>query len=146
MGGAVAFDNDGKQIKKFGKNTGDVKHQQNFIDAVRAQDRSLLNAEIAVGNDSTGWCNLANVAFQAGKSFSREGAREVKLDQWETLLGEMDKHLAAHDLELSGDEIKLSPMLQLDPETEQFVGEGSDAANELLKRKYRKKYEVPEIA
>jgi hypothetical protein len=143
-GRAAAYDNDGKKIREFSGN-GDVKHQQNFIDAVRAQDRSLLNAEIEVGNDSTGWCNLANVAFRAGKAFSPEAAREVRLDEWDSLLDEMDTHLAAHDLQLASSEIKLSPMLELDSETEQFVGSGSDAANEFLKRQYRKGYEVPEI-
>ncbi|QDV84218.1 Gfo/Idh/MocA family protein [Planctomycetes bacterium TBK1r] len=144
-GGAAAYDSDGKKIKEFKGNRGDTVHQQNFIDAVRAQDRSLLNAEVAVGNDSTGWCNLANVAFQAGESFSRELAGEVKLDQWDGLLGEMDEHLAAHDLKLDSSEIKLSPMLSLDPKTEQFVGADADVANGLLRRQYRKGYEVPEI-
>ncbi|MCA9140016.1 MAG: gfo/Idh/MocA family oxidoreductase, partial [Planctomycetales bacterium] len=143
-GRAVAFDNDGKKIREF-SGSGDGKHQQNFIDAVRAQDRSLLNAEIEVGNDSTGWCNLANIAFQAGTKFSQDAAREVKLEQWNAVLGEMEEHLAAHDLKLDGDEIKLSPMLHLDTKSEQFVGENSDVANSLLKRQYRKGYEVPEI-
>ncbi|KAA5543859.1 Gfo/Idh/MocA family oxidoreductase [Roseiconus nitratireducens] len=144
-GRAAAFDSDGKKIKEF-RGNGDVKHQANFIDAVRAHDRSILNAEVEVGNDSTGWCNLANVAFQAGEAFSRDTVHEVKLDQWETLIDEMDQHLAAHDLKLDDQQIKLSPMLQLDSETEQFVGEGSAKANSLLKREYRKGYEVPEIA
>lgn len=144
-GRAVAYDNDGKVIREF-RGNGDVKHQQNFIDAVRTQDRKVLNAEIEVGNDSTGWCNLANVAFRAGQSFDRQRAHEVKLDHWDGLLGEMDKHLAAHDLKLDGSEIQLSAMLELDSETEQFVGEGSEAANQFLRREYRKGYEVPEIA
>lgn len=144
-GRAVAYDNDGKKIKEFSGN-GDVRHQQNFIDAVRAQDRNLLNAEIAVGNDSTGWCNLANVAFQAGDNYRSEAAAEIQLEQWQSLLGEMENHLAAHDLTLDGGDIKLSPLLELDSKTEQFVGSGSEVANGLLKRDYRKGYEVPEIA
>lgn len=142
--GGVAYDNDGKVIRKFSGNCNDV-HQQNFVDALRANDRSLLNAEVELGNTSTGWCNLANIAFQAGKAFSKETAREVKLDRWENLLDDMDGHLKAHDLSLESDSIKLSPMLELDLETEQFVGDGSAAANALLKREYRKGYEVPEI-
>ncbi|WP_182865345.1 Gfo/Idh/MocA family protein [Rhodopirellula sp. JC639] len=144
-GRAAAYDNEGKKIKEFKGNRGDVVHQQNFIDAVRAQDSGLLNADVAVGNDSTGWCNLANVAFQAGSDFSRDAASEVKLDEWDGLLADMDQHLAAHDLKLDGPGIKLSPMLSLDSETEQFVGSGSDVANGLLRRQYRKGYEVPEI-
>ena len=91
-GRGAAYDRSGKKIREF-KGNGDVRHQQNFIDAVRAQDRTLLNSEIAVGNDSTGWCNLANIAFRCGKEFSRDTAGKVQLDQWNELLGEMDSHL-----------------------------------------------------
>jgi hypothetical protein len=143
-GRAAAYDNDGKKIREF-RGNGDIKHQQNFIDAVRAQDRSLLNAEVEVGNDSTGWCNLANVAFQAGGPFSRDAAREVKLQQWDVLLGEMDRHLAAHDLKLNDSQIRLSTLLEIDPQTEQFVGDGAGSANALLRREYRSGYEVPEL-
>lgn len=143
-GRAAAYDNDGKKIREF-KGNGDVLHQQNFIDAVRAGDRSILNAEVEVGNDSTGWCNLANIAFQAGQAYSAKTANQVDLSQWKDLLGDMEEHLAAHNLKLTDSQIKLSPMLELDSETEQFVGEGAELANPLLKREYRKGYEVPEI-
>ncbi len=144
-GRGAAFDSSGKKIKEF-KGGGDVKHQANFIEAVRKQDRSILNAEVAVGNDSTGWCNLANVAFRAGNAFTYEAASAVDLDEWQTLIGEMDEHVKAHKLSLDSDAIRLSPMLQLDPETEQFVGEHAGAANPLLTRQYRKGYEVPSLA
>ncbi len=143
-GRAAAYDNAGKKIREF-RGNGDVKHQQNFIDAVRAQDRSLLNSEVEVGNDSTGWCNLANVAFQAGGPFSRDAVREIKLQQWDVLLAEMDRHLAAHDLKLDDSQIRLSTLLEIDPQTEQFVGGGSEAANAWLRREYRAGYEVPEL-
>ncbi|OYP38407.1 Gfo/Idh/MocA family protein [Rhodopirellula sp. MGV] len=144
-GRAVAFDNDGKKIREF-RGSGDVRHQQNFIDALRAGDRSILNAEIEVGNDSTGWCNLANIAFQAGQAYEPATANQVDLPQWKELLGEMESHLGAHGLKLTDNEIKLSPMLELDPETEQFVGTDAELANPLLKRQYRPGYEVPELA
>ncbi|TWT50724.1 Glycosyl hydrolase [Rubripirellula amarantea] len=143
-GKGVATDNDGKVIRTF-KGAGDIKHQANFIDAVRAQDRSMLNAEIEVGNDTTGWCNLANIAARTGQRFTKESANEVSHEGWTELLGEMDSHLKAHGLQLDNEQISLSPMLKLDQKTEQFVGEGSDQANELLKRQYRSGYEVPEI-
>lgn len=144
-GRGEAYDSDGKLIKSFNGN-GDVKHQSNFIDAVRKQDRSILNAEVAVGNDSTGWCNLANVAFRAGREFTYEAASKVDLDQWQVLIGEMDEHVKAHKLALDSDPIRLSPMLELDPKTEQFVGEHASRANPLLTRQYRKGYELPDLA
>jgi Oxidoreductase family, NAD-binding Rossmann fold/Oxidoreductase family, C-terminal alpha/beta domain len=144
-GRGKAFDLDGKVIKEF-KGNGDKLHQANFIEAVRAQDRSLLNAEIAVGNDSTGWCNLANIAFRAGKQFTREGASHVDQDQWLKVIGEMDEHLSAHQIALDSEAIRLSPLLELDSQTEQFVGEHADSANQYLKRQYRQGYEVPDLA
>ena len=143
-GRAQAIDADGNVIKKF-RGSGDVIHQANFIDAIRKQDSSILNAEIEVGNDSTGWCNLANVAFQTGGRFDRDLAATVTFEQWGELLDDMSKHLAVHDLSFDSEAVKLSPLLELDPKTEQFVGDSSDQANGLLRREYRAGYEVPEI-
>ncbi len=143
-GRARAYDSDGKVMREF-RGNGDVKHQQNFIDAVRAQDRTLLNAEVAVGNDSTGWCNLANVAVRCGTSFSEEATQAINLPQWQQLLQEMGQHLKAHALEFSDQSIRLSPMLDLNTETEQFEGQYSSTANQFLKREYRSDYQVPEI-
>ena len=144
-GRGVAFDSDGKVIREF-RGNGDVKHQQNFIDAVRSQDRNLLNAEVAIGNDSTGWCNLANVAVRCGNRFAQETANSVILDQWEELLNEMKQHLGAHQINLSDDSIKLSPMLELNSATERFEGQHAEMANQYLKREYRSKFAVPEIS
>ncbi|TWU51726.1 Gfo/Idh/MocA family protein [Rubripirellula reticaptiva] len=143
---AVAKDTDGKVIKEFKGNSGDVLHQQNFIDAVRSHDRSILNAEASVGNDSTGWCNLANVAFRAGGSFNNDTAESVSLDDWKNVLSAMGEHLKTYDQGLATDSIRLSPMLELDPKTERFVGSHADAGNPFLKREYRQGFEVPELA
>ncbi|MCG8653937.1 MAG: Gfo/Idh/MocA family oxidoreductase, partial [Pirellulales bacterium] len=144
-GKGAAFDQKGKRIREFKGNRGDVVHQANFIEAVRKRDRSILNAEVALGNDSTGWCNLANVAFRAGDEFQLQQARSVDFDQWRAVLAEMEVHLKKHGLALEGGEIKLSPMLQLDPKTEQFVGDHASRGNPFLRRNYRQGYEVPEL-
>ena len=144
-GRGAAYDSAGKKIKEF-KGGARVLHQANFIDAVLKRDASILNAEIAVGNDSTGWFNLANVAFRAGKKLEKKTANRIELKQWATLMGEMDEHLASHDLSRINNEIRVSPMLELDAKTEQFLGPGSKSANQYLNREYRKGYEVPELA
>ena len=144
-GRAIARDRNGKVVREFKGNSGDVLHQKNFIEAVRANDSSNLNAEIQVGHDSTGWCNFANVAFMSGKKFNRADADVVKQSTWRDLLSQTEKHLAAHGMSLDNDAIQLSPMLSLDPKG-QFVGDHAKAANKLLKREYREGYEVPEIA
>jgi hypothetical protein len=107
-----------------------------------------LNTDVEVGHLSTGWCNLANIAFQTGKPFTEDDARQVEGDKgvWSSLLEEMREHLSAHGLKIDGGELLLSPMLTVDVENETFTGEHAEAANALLKRQYRTGYEVPEIA
>ncbi len=145
-GRAVAFDKDGKKIREFKGNNGDGVHQQNFIQAVRDGDPSQLNAPVEMGHYSTGWCNLANVAYQAGESFNAKDAQVVDLPQWRELLEFMETHVGNHGVKMSGDEIKLSPMLTMDPAQEKFVGAHADQGNPLLKRQYRDGYVVPELA
>lgn len=146
-GKAVAYDSAGKQIRSFKGNGGNNIHHQNFIDAVRSRDQESLNADVEVGHLSTGWCNLANIAFQTGRPFKRSDAAQVSGDHgiWEGLLEEMEQHLAAHSVRLQSDEIRLGPMLTVDPENEIFVGDSADVANIFLKRQYRAPYVVPEI-
>ena len=42
----------------------DQNHYQNFAEAVRAHDRSILNAEIRETALSTAMCHLANIAYR----------------------------------------------------------------------------------
>ncbi len=146
-GRAVAFDKDGKTIRKFKGTSGMGLHQQNFIDAVRSRDASILNSDVQVGHDSTGWCNLANISYLSGRTFSFADARQVGQGSqvWEGVLGDMDKLLKAHGLGIESAEIKLSPLLTVDPKTEQFIGNNAKAANQFLRREYRNGYEVTEI-
>ena len=146
-GSGAAFDKNGKKIKSFRGRGGNDLHQANFIDAVRSRKSSDLNTDVEVGHLSTGWCNLANIAFRAGDTFTHEAAKEVNGDRgvWSSLLGETEKHLAAHGIDIASSQIKLSPMLNVDVEKEVFVGDHAAAANEFLKRQYRSGYEVPTL-
>jgi hypothetical protein len=132
-------------IREFKGNSGGRLHQQNFIDCVRSRDASALNTPVEMGNDSTGWCNLANVAFQAGERYSADAAAELarELPLWGSLHEEMKAHLAGHDVAMS--ELSLSPILQYNVEQAKFTGTGADKANSFLKREYRAPYIVPEI-
>ena len=145
-GKGVAIDNDGKVIRKFKGNSGSVTHQANFLEAVIANDSTMLNADVEVGNNSTGWCNLANISFRTGSQMSAQQAREVKLPQWQSLMDQMEQHLGTYNTKISGQEIKMSPMLELNEDGSKFIGEGADAANVFLKREYRKGYEVPDMS
>jgi len=145
-GKAAAFDSDGNLIKSFEGDSG-ATHQQNFIDAVRTRDSSKLNADVEVGHLSTGWSNLANVTFRAGDTFSHEEAALIQNDRdiWKSLLGEMEKHLASHGIDIASTQIKLSPMLEVDVANEVFIGSHADVANRFLKREYRKGCVVSEV-
>jgi hypothetical protein len=146
-GRGVAYDKEGKQIKSFKGNSGNGLHQKNFIDAVRKRDASILNTPVEMGHYSTGWCNLANITYQVGGSFSPDAAQQVRdsSGNWNGLVGDMQELLAAYDIDMKNSEIKLSPMLDFDVQTEQFVGEHAEAANRFLKREYRKPFVVPKM-
>ena len=54
----------------------------------------------------------------------------------------MVEHLAANEVDLTKEPITMGPMLTMDPEKEQYVGESSDMANMFLKRNYREPFVV----
>lgn len=143
-GRGAAYDKQGNLIRKFSGNSGGRMHQENFIACVRERTPDKLNTDVQVGHHSTGWCNLANIAFQTGSAFTRDAAGQVSDEIWTGLLDEMQSHLKAHGVEMTDAAIKLSPMLEIDVKNEKFVGAHSDAANALLKRQYRAPFVVPE--
>jgi hypothetical protein len=56
----------------------------------------------------------------------------------------MLEHLAANQVDLEKEPITMGPMLTMDPQKEQYIGENSDMANMFLKRNYREPFVVPE--
>jgi hypothetical protein len=144
-GKAVAYDKAGKEIKKFKGNSGQNLHQLNFNQAVRSRDRSTLNADVQIGHDSTGWCNLANIAFQAGRPFAMADAKKLDQKIWQELVGEVEGLLNRHQINIESGDIRLSPMLEMDTRTQRFVGDSADSANRFMKREYRKGFVVPQI-
>lgn len=143
-GGGVAYDSDGEEICRFKGNRGDQVHQQNFIDAVRASNPTLLNAEVGVGNDSTGWCNLANIAFRAGRVYRSDEISD-QLPQLDTLSEEMSSWLTPYGINFEKSGILASPILRIDPVSGRFTDSNADDANHFLKRSYRDGYVVPEF-
>ncbi|QDV27593.1 Gfo/Idh/MocA family protein [Aureliella helgolandensis] len=75
--GALELDSDGayrifdlndKQIEEGGKGSvGQKEHLQNFVDAIRADDPSLLNQPILEGHKSTLLCHLGNIAYRTDR-------------------------------------------------------------------------------
>jgi predicted dehydrogenase len=139
-----AVDLEGKTIREF--KGGDIVplHVQNFVDAVRARDATMLNAPVEMGHHSTGWANLANVAFHSGAAYNKDQlSSAASLKAWPLLIDEMEKQLEPFGIKT--DQLISSPVLSHDSNTEQFVGENAELANQFLKRTYRDKFVVPEV-
>jgi len=55
----------------------DQPHFYNFLDAVRAQDRSILRAEVLEGHLSTSMCHLCNIAYRTGRTLVFDSESET---------------------------------------------------------------------
>ncbi|QDU90995.1 Inositol 2-dehydrogenase [Pirellulimonas nuda] len=147
-GGAVAYDAAGKKIRAFKGNGGEPNHYANFVEAVRSNDRSLLNAEVETGHNSTAWCLLANAACRAAAPL--DGAQSVtQVSQeplWQEVVARLQDNLKRNNVALDGDNFSLSEMLAIDPDSERFRGPAAAGANQLLGRQqYRSGFEIPEV-
>lgn len=148
-GSGEAFDADGNLIKKFSGNMGNVIHQQNFIDAVRANDASLLNAPVKIGQDSTSWSNVVNIATKlaAKNADSYEPADSaIGSDSAAEIYGQMQQIAKTYVDSAAEEPMPLGPTLMFDTESDQFVGDHAELANPLLRRVDREPYVVPEIS
>src|SRR5439155_16782008 len=138
---ANAFDKDGKEIKEF---HGSSSHFVNFIDAVRSRKYSDLNADILQGHLSSALCHTANISYRLGQPHSPEEIRDAvkgNKDMAE-MLGRMEEHLAANNVDLTKSPATLGKLLHMDPKSEKFLGQRE--ANHLLTREYRAPFVVPE--
>jgi predicted dehydrogenase len=148
-GAAVAFDAQGKEVRRLAGNSGDVVHQKNFIDAVRADSDKLLTAPVSVGFASTAWSNLANIATRVSNSLPPDETSPTELSRHfdEPVLDAASEYFgrvsASH---LVGDQA-VAPKLAiaLGIESGRFIGGWAPRANPMLKREDRRKFEIPEI-
>ncbi|PYV17447.1 MAG: dehydrogenase [Acidobacteria bacterium] len=144
LSGTVAYDNDGKEIKRFKEERERNEHFENFIKAVRSRKMADLNAPILEGHLSSALCHTGNVSYRLGRQAGPDEVREaLKSDKaaCETL-ERFQAHLAEHKVDLNMTKATLGVFLKMDPKTERFIG--NDKANALLTRDYRKPFVVPE--
>ncbi len=144
-GGGWVYDNDGKKIKQF-VGRGGAGHHENWINAVRSRKVSDLNADIEVGHISAALSHMANTSYRLGKKATPDDIKATLSDNAEMMdsFDRMLEHLAANEVDLEKEPITMGPMLTMDAEKEQYVGENSDMANMYLKRNYREPFVVPE--
>lgn len=139
--GAIAYDKDGKEIKKF---EGSEDHFKNFITACRSRRVDDLNADILEGHLSSALCHTGNISYRLGQKEQPEAILEkIKGDTFAADTFErMKEHLAKNDVDVSKDKLTLGPVLKMDPKTERFLDH--DTASAMLKDKYRPPFVVPE--
>lgn len=145
IAGDSLFDPDGKLVQTFsGKGE---NHFGNFINAVRAGKREMLNAEILEGHQSTALCHVGNISHRLGRT-----APPTEIEQWAhsnglheqvpQTLEKMLAHLRENNVDLLKTPLTLGAPLQIDAAKERFLD--SDPANRLLAREYRRPFVVPE--
>jgi len=138
---STAHDKDGKEIKTF---KGSENHFANFIKAVHSRRSEDLNADILQGHLSSALCHTGNISYRLGAKKNPDEIKDaIKSDRGMTETFErMSEHLAKNDVDITKDKVMLGMPLKMDPATEKFLG--NDKANEMLTRKYRAPYVVPE--
>ncbi len=137
----AAFDADGKQIKQW-KGGGD--HFGNFVEAVRANDRSKLNGEILEGHLSSALCHTGGISHQMGRPATADEVAQqlAQHDLFAESFDRMADHLRRNEIDIDGKPIlTLGPWLEMDPQAETF--HGNESANSMLTRNYRDGYVVP---
>lgn len=138
---ATAYDNDGGVVKKW---SGGGDHYANFIAAVRSRKHEDLNADILDGHLSSGLCHTGAISHVLGKKMNaEEAASGTKTNpQWADAFERMATHLRANLVNIDEPVLSVGPWIEMDPAKETF--KDNPAASELLKRKYREPYVVPE--
>ncbi len=138
----IVLDPDLKVVTKF-SGGGEEGHFANFVKAVRANDRKLLNAEIEEGHISSALCHLGNISYRLGveKAMGEAKAFTDNKDAKEYFT-RMLKHLADNNVDVAKAIGRVGPVLPIDPKTERFTGNNAKA-NEMLFAEYRKGFEVP---
>ncbi|MFT5288102.1 MAG: putative dehydrogenase [Planctomycetota bacterium] len=139
---ATAFGSDGEKLQEW-KGGGD--HFANFIQAVRARDASLLNADIAEGHISSALCHVGNISYLAGRAATLEDVQASVGDgAGRNALDRMQKHLVDNGIDLGSDRMTLGRHLSIDPATESILGD--DLAQAMMTRNYRAPFVVHEIS
>ena len=141
-GGGFLMDLDGKKVQDFKGNGSDNSHFGNFVQAVRAGDHKLLNADILEGHLSSALCHLGNISYRLGVEKAMAEVKEFTKDK-DALqaFDRMTQHLKDNKVDIAKEIGRVGPTLPIDPKTERFTGNNAKA-NEMLFREYRKGFEI----
>lgn len=138
---AVAVSKDGEILRVFAAKKDD-DHFGNFVKAVRANDSSLLTADIEEGHVSSALCHLANISYRVGGDVPFDaGVLQGGNPALDTII-RTQAHLEKNGIDRKRASWRVGPELAIDARTERLVG--NEVASQWLRREYRKGFEVPE--
>lgn len=132
-----------KNIKDPLADRGDVDIFENFIQAVRSRKEVDLDAHVYEGHVSSGLCHLANVSYRLGEktSFRKKTKPFGNNPKASEYFERMQEHLKDNGLKLEETDYIVGRTLAFDASTETIKGD--EEANQLLSRRYRPPYVVP---
>jgi hypothetical protein len=143
--GGILLDLDGKKVQEFKANGSDNSHFGNFVQAVRANDRKLLNADILEGHLSSALCHLGNISYRNGVEKPMSEVKEIAEDKAaQEAFQRMTQHLKDNNVDLSKAVGRVGPTLPIDQKIERFSGSNAKA-NDMLFREYRRGFEIKDV-
>jgi predicted dehydrogenase len=141
---SAAFDLEGNKIREF---VGGGNHFGNFLDAVVANDPSLLAADARCGHLSAGMSHVGNISYYLGEENKvsvdelLQQIQKIKsLDDNGATLDRIVEKTRAYGVDLQHTPFSIGPLLTMNPKTETFVDH--DGANAMLTREYRAPFTV----
>lgn len=138
-GRAVAFDKEGKRIKRFRGDSGSL-HAESFLTAMRSRDRSDLAADVETGHLSSAWCHLAEMAAleETDPGAIVGDSAHAPPEQWQNLLQAYQQQVAEYDASAAASMGAGHVVVDLD--RERIKPPVSAMAGNLLQRAYRSKF------
>ncbi|MCG8651093.1 MAG: Gfo/Idh/MocA family oxidoreductase, partial [Pirellulales bacterium] len=150
-GGGVFYDSSGKKVKSFAGDAG-AGHVDNLITALRANDRSLLNAPLKAGVAAGELFHLANVSYRAGDSARGHDGRVLReqrlgaFPQSEAPFDHMMAMLKRNEVDLETSSVCFGPWLSYSPTPSEVRSESEPhqaMVESLLTPTYREPFTIP---
>jgi len=125
---------------------GEDSHFRNFIEVMRTRKIENLKADVLEAYLSCVPIHLTNISYRLGEEAPFNPKTKAFGDNKAAyeMLGRMEEHLTKNGIKLEETKYHVGKNLTFDPGTEKFTGDGAEQANELLTRKYRAPFVVPD--
>ncbi|MBN1781410.1 Gfo/Idh/MocA family oxidoreductase [bacterium] len=149
-GGGWIYDTDGRKMKQFVGTGGVREHAENFIRAVRDRNPAVLTGNIEEGHVSSALCHLGNISWRLGTWSGFDAAEKAeRISDWRAdAFHRFSEHLEKNGTRRNKEQVCMGPCLEILTEAESFRSAESfdmgHRANQLLDRKYRKPFLMPD--